>query len=160
ATSKRSLAANVSPASGPFGAPGMRMLGPSTKGLLTLGPAARYSRGEILEQTAEALEWRPQTERAERRPDAGLVRGDHRFAGAPFQLGDSLDGTPRRARAQQRVRIGPAHARGECHDLFGIAVVDALVTGGGGLGLALDVQHLEARGLEIGAQPLVVPLGI
>src|SRR5439155_18251451 len=37
ATSKRSLAANVRPASGPFGAPGTRTLGPATKGLVTTG---------------------------------------------------------------------------------------------------------------------------
>src|SRR5262245_42847836 len=37
ATSKRSLAANVRPASGPFGAPGMRTLEPATKGLVTTG---------------------------------------------------------------------------------------------------------------------------
>ena len=37
ATSKRSLAANVRPASGPFGDPGMRTLGPATKGLVTAG---------------------------------------------------------------------------------------------------------------------------
>src|SRR6185369_17931632 len=37
--SNRSLAANVRPASGPFGAPGTRTGGPATKGLVTGGSA-------------------------------------------------------------------------------------------------------------------------
>src|ERR1041384_6977381 len=115
---------------------------------------------EAVQQAAVALDRRRQAERAERHPDAGLVRGDDRLAGAPLQLGHRLDRAPRRARAEEGVGLGAAHARGELDDLLGIVIVDALVAGGGRARLALDVEDLEAGCLEIGAQPLVVPLGV
>ena len=126
--------------------------------VMTLG--RRPGRRQALQQPAEATDPGREPERAIRGPDAGLVRRHHRLAGAPLQLGHRLERAPRRARAEQRVGLGPADPGGERDDVLGVEVVDALVAGRGGPRLALDVEDHEAERLEVGAQPLVVPVGV
>ena len=77
-----------------------------------------------------------------------------------FQLGHGFERSPGRARAQQRVGLGPADLRRERHHFLGVVVVDLLVAAGGGVRLALDVEDLEAERLEVGTELFVVPVRV
>src|SRR5687767_9443367 len=90
-------------------------------------------RCERAEQAAEAGDRLGVAETAQGHPDTCLIRGDDGLAGPPLHLLDGLDRPPGRARAQQRVRLGPAGARGEVDHDGRILIVDALISRSGRL---------------------------